>query len=253
MWKAALWYVLLTEPKGTYEQVKLYMDNKKVNFQNLGRIRYKEAWDLQEELFQSVVDAKIHNSLTRPQYLLFCEHEPVYTLGKSGNRQNLLIAEQVCKSKNIDYYPIDRGGDITFHGPGQLVAYPIIDMEEFRVGVKSYVHKLEDVVIHTLQSYGIAGEKDEKAMGVWIDAQYPARARKICAIGVRTSRFVTMHGLALNVNTDLTYFNYINPCGFTDRAVTSMQKELGREVDFHEVSGRMKEAFAVVFGMEFAE
>lgn len=225
--------------------------NNKVIFQNLGRIRYKEAWDLQEKLFQSVIDAKLHQAEPKHQYVLFCEHEPVYTLGKSGNKQNLLIAEHVCKSKNIDYFPIDRGGDITFHGPGQLVAYPIIDMEEFRVGVKAYIHKLEDVVIQTLQSYGIVAEKDDKAMGVWIDAQHPAKARKICAIGVRTSRFVTMHGLALNVNTNLDYFNYINPCGFTDRAVTSLQKELGHEVDFDEVSTRMKDAFADVFGMDW--
>lgn len=229
------------------------MSNKKVTFQNLGRIRYKEVWDYQEKLFESVVQAKLNNAGNKSQFLLFCEHEPVYTLGKSGNAQNLLIAEHVCKSKNIDYYPIDRGGDITFHGPGQLVAYPIIDMDEFHVGVKSYIQKLEDVVIQTLQYYGIAGEKDEKAMGVWIDAQHPAKARKICAIGVRTSRFVTMHGLALNVNTDLSYFNYINPCGFTDRAVTSMRKELGREVDFQEVSDRMKIAFADVFEMKFIE
>lgn len=225
--------------------------NQKVNFQNLGRIRYKEAWNLQEELFQRVVDAKIHHTHPKPQYLLFCEHEPVYTLGKSGNKQNLLIAEHVCKSKNIDFYPIDRGGDITYHGPGQLVAYPIIDMEEFRVGVKSYINQLEDVIIQVLQSYGIEAEKDESAMGVWIDAQHPVKARKICAIGVRTSRFVTMHGLALNVNTDLSYFNYINPCGITNKAVTSMQKELGREIDFSEVSDRTKAAFMSVFGMEF--
>lgn len=225
--------------------------SKNVIFRDLGLIRYKAGWDLQEELFKSVIDAKINQSENRPQYLLFCEHEPVYTLGKSGKEQNLLITEHVCKTKNIDYFPINRGGDITFHGPGQLVAYPIIDMEAFGVGVKQYVNKLEDVVIQTLQSFGIASEKDEKAMGVWIDAQNPAKARKICAIGVRTSRFVTMHGLALNVNTNLDYFNYINPCGFTDRGVTSMQKELGREVDFREVSERMKTAFADVFGMSF--
>lgn len=224
--------------------------SKRVVFQNLGLIRYKEAWDYQEKLFESVLQSKQNKSEDKQQFLLFCEHEPVYTMGKSGNRQNLLIAEHVYKSKNIDYYPIDRGGDITFHGPGQLVAYPIIDMEEFGVGVKLYVNKLEDVVIRALQSFGIAAEKDEKAMGVWIDAQHPAKARKICAIGVRASRFVTMHGLALNVNTNLDYFNYINPCGFTDRGVTSMQKELGREIDFKEVSERMKQAFIDVFGME---
>lgn len=229
------------------------MDSRKVTFQDLGCIRYKEAWDLQERLFQSVLEAKVHRSPSKPQYLLFCEHEPVYTLGKSGKRQNLLIAEHLCRSRNIDFYPIDRGGDITYHGPGQLVAYPIIDMEEFRIGVKAYVHKLEDVVIATLRSFGIEGEKDEKAMGVWIDAAHPAKARKICAIGVRTSRFVTMHGLALNVNTDLDYFNYINPCGFTDRGVTSMRRELGREVNFREVEERMKVSFVEQFGMELVE
>ena len=157
-----------------------------------------------------------------------------------------------CRSRNIDFIP-STGGDITYHGPGQLVAYPIIDMEEFRIGVKAYVHKLEDVVIATLRSFGIEGEKDEKAMGVWIDAAHPAKARKICAIGVRTSRFVTMHGLALNVNTDLDYFNYINPCGFTDRGVTSMRRELGREVNFREVEERMKVSFVEQFGMELVE
>lgn len=224
--------------------------NTTVNFRDLGRVRYKQAWELQEELFNSVIEAKSSNALIKPQYLLFCEHEPVYTLGKSGKAQNLLITEHVCKSKHIDYYPIDRGGDITYHGPGQLVAYPIIDMEAFGIGVKSYIHKLEDVVIETLRHYDVVGEKDEKAMGVWIDANHPAKARKICAIGVRASRFVTMHGLALNVNTDLQYFNYINPCGFTDRGVTSMQKELGREIDFAEVSARMKQAFREQFQME---
>lgn len=225
--------------------------NTEVLFENLGRIRYKKAWDYQETLFRSVIDAKIHHTEPQKQYLLFCEHEHVYTLGKSGNAQNLLIAEHVCKSKHIDYFPINRGGDITYHGPGQLVAYPIIDMEAFHVGVKRYVSMLEDVVIYVLKTYGIEGEKDEKAMGVWIDAQIPAKARKICAIGVRTSRFVTMHGFALNVNTDLSYFNFINPCGFIDKGVTSIQQELGKEVDFEEVSARTREAFQKVFGMQF--
>lgn len=226
--------------------------NKKVIFENLGRIRYKEAWDYQEELFASVVREKSEKREDRGQYLLFCEHENVYTLGKHGNKQNLLIANHVCKSKNIDLHTIDRGGDITYHGPGQLVAYPIIDLELFGMGIKSYIAGLEDVVINTLECYGIKGEKDDKAMGVWIDAADPAKARKICAIGVRASRFVTMHGLALNVNTDLSYFNYINPCGFRDRGVTSIQKELGREVDFEEVSNRMKEAFAHHFEMKLS-
>lgn len=225
--------------------------SSKVTFQDLGRIRYKKAWDLQEELFQSVLDAKINHIIPKPQYLLFCEHDPVYTLGKRGDKHNLLITESVCKSKNIDYFPIDRGGDITYHGPGQLVVYPIIDLEDFGLGIKKYINQLEDVVIQTLQFYGITAEKDADAMGVWIDAKHPTRARKICAIGVRASRFVTMHGLALNVNTDLEFFNYINPCGFTDKGVTSIEKELGHEVDFAEVSARMKNAFADVFGMEW--
>lgn len=224
--------------------------NHNIIFQNLGRIRYKEAWDYQEDLFDKLVHAKSDETKNKKQYLLFCEHEHVYTLGKSGDRQNLLIAEHICKSKNIDYYPINRGGDITYHGPGQLVAYPIIDLEEFKIGVKNYISMLEDVVIEVLKEYGIKGEKDEKAMGVWIDPDIPGKSRKICAIGVRTSRYVTMHGLALNVNTDLSYFTFINPCGFTDKATTSMQKELGHEVDFEELSDKMKKAFERVFGFE---
>ena len=244
-----------------------------VIFENLGRIRYKEAWDYQEQLFETIIRAKSDTRAKsesgnevekcekshgekeekeKEQYLLFCEHEHVYTLGKHGDKQNLLIANHICKSRNIDLHTIDRGGDITYHGPGQLVAYPIIDLEAFGMGIKKYISTLEDVVIDTLESYGIKGEKDEKAMGVWIDATDPAKARKICAIGVRASRFVTMHGLALNVNTDLSYFNYINPCGFRDRGVTSIQKELGYETDFEEVSRRMKKAFADRFGMKLS-
>lgn len=225
--------------------------DKKVIFEDLGRIRYKEAWDYQEKLFQQVIRDKLEKKENKHQYLLFCEHEPVYTLGKSGNRQNLLITRSLCESRNIDLHIIDRGGDITYHGPGQLVAYPIIDLEDFQIGIKRYISMLEDVVIETLKPFGILGEKDEKAMGVWLDPMQPARARKICAIGVRASRFVTMHGLALNVNSDLTYFNYINPCGFTDRGVTSMQKEMGRELDFKVVSSAMKNTFAAIFGMTY--
>ncbi|ULB35277.1 MULTISPECIES: lipoyl(octanoyl) transferase LipB [Proteiniphilum] len=224
---------------------------KKVIFEDLGRIRYKSAWDYQEKLFEQVISEKLNKNEKKDQYLLFCEHEHVYTLGKRGDKHNLLITRHLCESKNIDLHAIDRGGDITYHGPGQLVAYPIIDLEAFGTGVKSYISMLEDVVIEVLKTYGIEGEKDNKAMGVWIDAGIPEKARKICAIGVRASRYVTMHGLALNINTDLTYFSYINPCGFTDRGVTSMQKEIGKEVDFGEASGRMKIAFSDVFGMEF--
>lgn len=229
---------------------------RKVEFKNLGLIKYKKAWDYQEELFDLVVNAKIREkeaageSEPKRQFLLFCEHEHVYTLGKSGNKNNLLLARSICESRNIDLHEINRGGDITYHGPGQLVAYPIIDLEEFGVGIKRYISMLEDVVIETISHFGVKGEKDDKAMGVWIEPGNPVKARKICAIGVKSSRFVTMHGLALNVNTDLSYFDYINPCGFTDRGVTSIKKELGEAVDFDEVSNRMKEAFSAVFGME---
>jgi lipoate-protein ligase B len=157
----------------------------------------------------------------------------------------------LCESRNIDLHEIDRGGDITYHGPGQLVVYPIIDLEEYGIGIKKYISMLEDVVIKTLKHLGLEGDKDEKAMGVWIDSKDPVKARKICAIGVRVSRFVTMHGLALNVNTDLSYFDYINPCGFTDRGVTSIEKEVNRKIDMNDVSERMKEAFAEVFGMTY--
>src|SRR5690554_934370 len=225
--------------------------SRKVIFEDLGRIRYREAWDYQEKLFDAVIRDKLDKREEKNQYLLFCEHEHVYTIGKSGNRQNLLIARSVCESKQIDLHEIDRGGDITYHGPGQLVVHPIIDLEAFHIGIKKYISLLEDVVIATLREYNIEGEKDEKAMGVWIDPAHPAKARKICAIGVRASRFVTMHGLALNVNSDLSYFNYINPCGFTDRGVTSLGKELGREIDLSEVSFRMKHHFHHLFGMVF--
>ncbi len=247
--------------------------SKSVIFEDLGRIRYQKAWDYQEEIFEALIKQKslraesykkslslvtpegesvMEDTVSNKQYLLFCEHDHVYTLGKSGNKQNLLIARSICESRNIDLHEINRGGDITYHGPGQLVAYPIIDLEEYNIGVKQYVQMLEDVVIETLKPFGIKGEKDARAMGVWLDSSNPVKARKICAIGVKASRYVTMHGLALNVNSDLTYFDYINPCGFTDRGVTSMEKELNAPVDFIEVSESMKDAFAKVFGMRWS-
>ena len=249
--------------------------SKLVVFEDLGKIRYKKAWDYQEEIFQRLIKAKasksekrrfelsqisytrenneVRDTVLAKQYLLFCEHDNVYTLGKSGNKQNLLIARNICESRGIDIHEIDRGGDITYHGPGQLVVYPIIDLEEFNIGIKSYISMLEDVVIETLKHFGIKGEKDRKAMGVWIDASNNIKARKICAIGVKASRYITMHGLALNVNTNLSYFDYINPCGFTDRGVTSMEKELNRKVDFKEVSNTMRDAFQNVFGLKWVE
>ena len=249
--------------------------SKLVVFEDLGKIRYKKAWDYQEEIFQRLIKAKasksekrrfelsqisytrenneVRDTVLAKQYLLFCEHDNVYTLGKSGNKQNLLIARNICESRGIDIHEIDRGGDITYHGPGQLVVYPIIDLEEFNIGIKSYISMLEDVVIEILKHFGIKGEKDGKAMGVWIYASNNIKARKICAIGVKASRYITMHGLALNVNTNLSYFDYINPCGFTDRGVTSMEKELNRKVDFKEVSNTMRDAFQNVFGLKWVE
>lgn len=249
--------------------------SKEVVLEDLGKIRYKNAWDYQEEIFQNLIKAKalksekrrielsqngsskesngIVDAVLAKQYLLCCEHENVYTLGKSGDKQNLLIARNICESRGIDLHEIDRGGDITYHGPGQIVVYPIIDLEEFNIGIKSYISMLEDVVIETLKVFGIKGEKDEKAMGVWIDAGNNIKARKICAIGVKASRYITMHGLALNVNTDLSFFDYINPCGFTDRGVTSIEKELNKKVDLREVSEIMRNSFANVFGMKWIE
>ncbi len=224
---------------------------KEVIFEDLGIIPYKQAWDYQKQVFEQLIDDKKNNLGRKKQYLLFCQHNHVFTLGKSGKVQNLLIPEQLCKNRGIEYFAIERGGDITYHGPQQLVVYPIIDLEAFDCGIKNYISQLEDVVIRVLNQYGIQGEKDEKAMGVWMDAANPAKARKICAIGVKSSRFVTMHGFALNVNTDLSYYNFINPCGFVDRGVTSMEKELGRKVDFAEVSEITKQAFTDIFGMQF--
>lgn len=195
---------------------------------------YKETWDYQETLFEEVVESKKNKADNIPGYLLLVEHPHVYTLGKSGDENNLLIQPDFLRSINATYYRINRGGDITYHGPGQLVGYPIIDLESYQLGVKDYVHLLEEVIINTLKEFGISSTRFDGATGVWLEVGTP-RARKICAIGVRISRYVSMHGYALNVNTNLNYFNYINPCGFQDKGVTSMQKELGRELDMSEV------------------
>ncbi|NOX87338.1 MAG: lipoyl(octanoyl) transferase LipB [Chlorobi bacterium] len=231
--------------------------NKKVavKFKNLGLIDYKEAWDYQETLFNKVVAAKQSNRDHRehkptPNYILFCQHPHVYTLGKSGKETNLLISEDFLKSKGASFYHINRGGDITYHGPGQIVGYPILDLDNFGLSIKSYIHNLEEVIICSLGHFGITATRLEGATGVWLDADNPARSRKICAIGVRTSHWVSMHGFALNVNTDLAYFDYIVPCGITGKAVTSMQKELGKEMDIDEVMQVLKEEFENIFGME---
>jgi len=222
-----------------------------VTFQDLGLIDYKKAWDYQEELFAKVLAGRnSENGSGRENFLLFCEHKHVYTLGKSGQSNNLLISDEVLKRIDATYYHINRGGDITYHGPGQIVAYPIIDLEFFKISLKEYIHNLEEVIIRTLKPYAINASRLDGATGVWLDVGVPGKERKICAIGVRASRFVTMHGLAFNVNTNLDYFNYINPCGFVDKGVTSMKKELGAEVDFDEVKRKLKKEFEAVFGFE---
>lgn len=220
-----------------------------IQLQDLGSKDYKETWDYQESVFDKVVDCKKTPGADIPGYLLLVEHPHVYTLGKSGNENNLLIQPEFLKSINATYYRINRGGDITYHGPGQLVGYPIIDLESFKLGVKDYVHLLEEVIIGTLTEFGITSTRFEGATGVWLDVGTP-RARKICAIGVRISRYVSMHGYALNVNTNLNYFNYINPCGFQDKGVTSMQKELGKDIEMNEVKRVFVKLFAEYFKTE---
>ena len=224
---------------------------KKTIFKELGLMPYLEAWALQERLHEEVKAAKLQGVDT-VNYLLFVEHPHVYTLGKSGDEANMLISAIQLQAKHAEFVKVNRGGDITYHGPGQLVVYPIIDMANFGLGVKDYVDRLEEVVIRTIEEYGIKGERLEGATGVWIEAHTP-RARKICAIGIRCSRFVTMHGFALNVNTDLNYFHYINPCGFRDKGVTSIAQELGREISLQEVKERVKYHFVDLFGMELTD
>lgn len=222
--------------------------NKDVHVLNLGRRKYREVWEMQEKLMEEVKAKKLQGEPS-PGYLLFVEHEPVYTLGKSGKEANMLINAIQLRAKQAEFIKVDRGGDITFHGPGQWVVYPVIDLENFDMGVKEYVNNLEEVVIRTVAAYGIRSERLEAATGVWIDA-HTDRARKICAIGVKCSRYVTMHGFALNVNTNLEYFNFIHPCGFTDKGVTSIEKEKGIAVNMHEVEQQIMDSFAQVFSMQ---
>ena len=229
---------------------------QQVKFIDLGLIDYKAAWDEQEKLFDGVVQTKISNrnpsniqQLT-PNYLIFCEHPHVYTLGNSGDEQHLLVNETQLKEKQATYYKINRGGDITYHGPGQIVGYPILDLDNFFTDIHKYLRYLEDIVILTLAEYGIDAGRSEGETGVWLDAAVPHKARKICAMGVRASRWVTMHGFALNVNTDLNYFENIIPCGITDKAVTSLDKELGHKVNEEEVKVKLKKHFSTLFQCE---
>jgi lipoyl(octanoyl) transferase len=219
-----------------------------IQYLDLGVKDYKETWDYQEELLRKVMEMK--NDPAKSDfggYLIFVEHPHVYTLGKSGETNNLLISESFLKQINATYYEINRGGDITYHGPGQIVGYPIIDLDKFNMGVKEYVHKLEDSIIATLKDFNIESSRMDGATGVWLDTGTP-RARKICAIGVRVSRSVTMHGFAFNVNTDLQYFSYINPCGFQDKGVTSLEKELKEKQDFGMVKSKVIQKMQKVFG-----
>jgi lipoyl(octanoyl) transferase len=188
---------------------------------------------------------------TNYNYLLFCEHPHVYTIGKSGSEGNLLVNEAFLKQKGAALFKIDRGGDITYHGPGQIVGYPILDLEAFRSGVKQYIFNMEEAIIRTLAEYNISAQRLDGATGVWLDTAISGKTRKICAIGVKVSRAVTMHGFAFNVNTDLQYYDFINPCGFTDKGVTSMEKELGEKVNFEEVKEKLKENLSAVFGFDF--
>jgi lipoyl(octanoyl) transferase len=227
-----------------------------VHFEDLGLIDYKKAWDYQEQLFKAVVDQKIlnrkepENIKTPANHLLFCEHAHVYTLGKSGDEKNLLLNDAQLKKAEATYYPINRGGDITYHGPGQIVGYPILDLDQFFTDIHKYLRFLEEGVILTLAEYGIISGRIDGLTGVWLDIDDPLKARKICALGVKCSRWVTMHGFAFNVNTNLNYFKNIIPCGIDDKAVTSMQLELDRELDMHEVKEKLKFHLCQLFGWE---
>ncbi|HEY8931333.1 MAG TPA: lipoyl(octanoyl) transferase LipB [Mucilaginibacter sp.] len=241
------------------------MKNKQVFFKDWGLIDYKEAWDKQEALFADTVNLKIKirnqevaagidepEEIPTPNYLIFCEHPHVYTLGKSGKPEHLLLDEQGLKDKQAVYYPINRGGDITYHGPGQIVSYPILDLDNFFTDIHLYLRTLEEAVIQTLAHYGLNAGRYPGYTGVWFDADNE-NARKICALGVRCSRWVTMHGLAFNVNTDLDYFKNIVPCGIDDKDVTSMERELGRKADINEVKEILKHHISVLFDMDLMQ
>ena len=221
---------------------------------DIGTSEYGEAWSYQDELFKEIVEIKLANrnrevELERPGYFLFTEHNHVYTLGKSGDLSNLLLSEEQLSEKGISFFKSNRGGDITYHGPGQVVGYPIIDLEAYKADIRWYMRNLEEVIIRTIAHYGLQGQRSEGETGVWLDVGTPF-ARKICALGVRTSRWVTMHGFALNVNTDLGYFDHIIPCGIRGKAVTSLHAELRRKVDPEEVKSLILKHFSEVFETE---
>ena len=221
-----------------------------VTCKDLGQMRYRDAWDLQETLLQQNLALKKASDSCKEDTthsLLLVEHPAVYTLGKSGKMEHVLISEEKRKEKGIEFFHTNRGGDITFHGPGQVVAYPILDLEKFYTDIGKYLRSLEEVVIRTLAEYGIAGGRSKGETGVWIDAGKPGSERKICAMGVRCSRWITMHGFAFNVNTDLDYFNHIIPCGIRGKKVTSLQEELGTKLSMEEIKAALKRNFEIVF------
>lgn len=234
--------------------------NKQIIFEDLGLLDYKACWDYQEKLFNETVNLKISNrylpeekQIPTKNYLLFVEHPHVYTLGKSGDEKNLLLNEKQLLDKHANYYKINRGGDITYHGPGQLVAYPILDLDNFFTDIHKYLRLLEETIILTLKEYGVESGRSKGETGVWLDAEDKFKARKICAMGVRCSRWVTMHGWGFNVNSDLNYFNNIIPCGINDKAVTSLNKEIGRDVDMQEIKEKLKKNFSNLFEAEFIQ
>lgn len=226
-----------------------------VQFEDLGIKDYQEVWNYQEKLFAETIALKIErrngtSTEETKNHLLFCEHPHVFTLGKSGSLDNLLLNESGLEENEAQFYQINRGGDITYHGPGQLVAYPILDLDYFFTDIHKYMRFLEEAVIRTLAKYGVKGERSDGFTGVWLDVNSP-NARKICAMGVKSSRWVTMHGIGFNINSNLSYFSHIVPCGIDDKAVTSLQKELNREIDMEELKAILKNELAEVFGFEF--
>lgn len=228
--------------------------NKKVAFEDLGFRDYKDVWDYQEQRFQEILDIKIKNRRETqtdptPNYFLFVEHPHVYTLGKSGDMANLLVPEEQLTERGAQFYRINRGGDITYHGPGQVVGYPILDLDNFFTDIHKYLRLLEEMIILTLAEYGLQGQRSQGETGVWLEAGTP-RARKICAMGVRASRWVTMHGFALNVNTDLSYFDLMIPCGIRGKGVTSLSRELGHHIPMGEVKEKLKGHFSSLFETE---
>ncbi len=228
---------------------------KKIILQDIGLKDYKNAWEYQNEIFQKIIDIKLENrknntTTTTPNYFIYTEHPHVYTLGKSGDINNLLLSKKQLEDKDITFFKSNRGGDITYHGPGQIVGYPILDLDNFETDIHKYMRNLEEVIIRTLAEYNLKGERSEGETGVWLDVGTPF-TRKICALGVRTSRWVTMHGFALNVSTNLGFFDHIIPCGIRGKSVTSLEVELNKKLDIAIIKEQIKTHFSAVFNVMF--